>query len=120
MLHGQRSLADYDHINYITDPEDGSPPASPVLDVSRQEHWSRLPFPSPRAVPDPGVEPMSPALQADSLPLSHLESTVRLKKQNQLRPQVRTDALTSQGDLDDLDTLKRAMSQNKMSGLNKM
>ena len=34
----------------------------------RQEYWSRLPFPSPRDLSDPGIEPGSPALQADSLP----------------------------------------------------
>ena len=33
----------------------------------RQEYWSGLPFPSPGHLPDPGVEPGSPALQADSL-----------------------------------------------------
>ena len=37
----------------------------------RQEYWSGLPFPPPEDLPDPGIEPMSPALQADSLPLSH-------------------------------------------------
>jgi len=35
---------------------------------SRQEYWSRLPFPSPEALPDPRTEPRFPALQADSLP----------------------------------------------------
>ena len=35
---------------------------------SRQEYWSGLPFPSPRDLPDPGIEPGLPALQADSLP----------------------------------------------------
>ena len=35
---------------------------------SRQEYWSILPFPSPGDLPDPGIEPRSPALQADSLP----------------------------------------------------
>ena len=35
---------------------------------SRQEHWSGLPFPSPGDLPDPGIEPRSPALQPDSLP----------------------------------------------------
>ena len=35
---------------------------------SRQEYWRRLPFPSPGDLPDPGIEPRSPALQADSLP----------------------------------------------------
>ena len=35
---------------------------------SRQEHWSGLPFPSPGDLPDPGIKPRSPTLQADSLP----------------------------------------------------
>ena len=34
----------------------------------RQEYWSGLPFPSPRNLPDTVIEPVSPALQADSLP----------------------------------------------------
>ena len=34
----------------------------------RQEYWSGLPLPSPGDLPDPGVEPRSPALQAASLP----------------------------------------------------
>ena len=38
------------------------------MGFSRQEYWSGLPLPSPRDLPDPGVEPRSPALQADSLP----------------------------------------------------
>ena len=37
-------------------------------DFSRQEYWSGLPFPSPGDLPDPGIEPGSPALQADALP----------------------------------------------------
>ena len=36
--------------------------------LSRQEQWSGLPFPSPGDLLDPGIEPMSPALQADSFP----------------------------------------------------
>ena len=35
---------------------------------SRQEYWSGLPFPSLGDLPDPGIEPGSPALQADYLP----------------------------------------------------
>ena len=38
------------------------------MEFSRQEYWSRLSFPSPGDLPDPGIEPGSPALQADSLP----------------------------------------------------
>ena len=38
------------------------------MEFSRQKYWSGLPFPSPRDLPDLGIEPRSPALQADSLP----------------------------------------------------
>ena len=44
------------------------------MGVSRQEYWSGLPFPAPGDLPDPGVEPLSPALQEHTLPLSHLGS----------------------------------------------
>ena len=37
----------------------------------RQEYWSGLPFPSPGNIPDPGIEPVSSALQENFLPLSH-------------------------------------------------
>ena len=40
----------------------------------KQEYWSGLPFPSPMDLPDPGIEPIFPAWQVDSLILSHLES----------------------------------------------
>ena len=40
----------------------------PSIRFSRQECWSGLPFPSPGDLPDPGIEPGSPALQADALP----------------------------------------------------
>ena len=38
------------------------------MGFSRQEYWSGLPFPSPGDLPNPGIEPGSPALQADALP----------------------------------------------------
>ena len=38
------------------------------MGFSRQEQWSGLPFPSPGDIPNPGTEPTSPTLQADSLP----------------------------------------------------
>ena len=38
------------------------------MGYSRQEYWSGLPFPSPGNLPDPGIEPRAPTLQADSLP----------------------------------------------------
>ena len=39
--------------------------APPSMEFSRQEYWSGLPFPSPRDLPHSGIEPGSPALQAD-------------------------------------------------------
>ena len=41
--------------------------ASPSMGFSRQEYWSGLPFPSPGDLPNPGMEPGSPALEADAL-----------------------------------------------------
>ena len=41
--------------------------APPSMGFSRQEYWSGLPFPSPGDLPDPGIEPRSPTLQADAL-----------------------------------------------------
>ena len=49
-------------------PMDCSLPGSSVHGILQAEYWSRLPFPSPGDVPDPGIEPRSPAWQADSLP----------------------------------------------------
>ena len=41
--------------------------APPCMAFSRQEYWSGLPFPSPGDLPNPGIEPGSPAFQADAL-----------------------------------------------------
>ena len=38
------------------------------MELSRPEYWSGFPFPSPGDLPNPGMEPRSPALQADYLP----------------------------------------------------
>ena len=83
-LHVQRSLAGYksrgckesDTTEQLTpflyfaqlcptlcDPMDSSlHQAPPSMGFSRQEYWSGLPFPSPGNLPDPGIEPRSPAL----------------------------------------------------------
>ena len=42
--------------------------ASLSMEFSRKEHCRGLPFPSPEDLPNPGITPESPALQADSLP----------------------------------------------------
>ena len=56
----------------------------------KQEYWSGLPFPSPGDLCDPGIEPRSPALQADALrskppgkPLLDTEETSKQKKLKQ-------------------------------------
>ena len=49
-------------------PMDCSLPRSSVHRIALQEYWRGLPFPSPGDLPTPGIEPESPAWQADSLP----------------------------------------------------
>ena len=50
---------------------------SSVHGIPRQEYWSGLPFPSPGDLLDPGIESVSPALQADSLPTEPLGNNKR-------------------------------------------
>ena len=47
--------------------------ASPSMGFPRQEYWSGLPFPSPGDLPNPGIEPRSPALEADAF-IPHLKN----------------------------------------------
>ena len=52
----------------LCDPMDCRACQAPLfMELSRQECWRGLPFPSPGDLPDPGMEPRSAALQADSL-----------------------------------------------------
>ena len=51
----------------LCNPMDYNLPGSSVPEFSKQEYWSGLPFPSPGDLPDPGIEPGSPAFQADAL-----------------------------------------------------
>ena len=51
----------------LCDPMDCSPRGSSVHGIYRQEYWNGLPFPPPGDLPNPGIKPGSPALQADSL-----------------------------------------------------
>ena len=54
-------------------------------EFSRQEYWSGLPFPSPGDLPNPGIEPGSPALQADALPSESPEKPTTCKRYLQRR-----------------------------------
>ena len=51
----------------LCDPMDCSLPGSSIMGFPRQEYWNGLPFPSPGNLPNPGIEPESPTLQADAL-----------------------------------------------------
>ena len=55
------------HVQLFATPWTVAYQAPVSMGFSRQEYWSGLPFPSPGALPDPGIKPGSPALQADTL-----------------------------------------------------
>ena len=62
----------------------GLQPTSPLsMGLSRQEYWSGLPFPAPGDLPDPGIEPMSLAWQADSLLSLIMQSKVENRHSRQ-------------------------------------
>ena len=51
----------------------------PSMGFSRQEYWSGLPFPSPEDLPNRGIKPGSPTLQADTLPSEPPGNILRVK-----------------------------------------
>ena len=67
-------LSCFSHVQLLVIPWTVAHQAPLSMGFSRQEYWSGLPCPPPGDLPDPGTEPMSPvvpALQVDSLLLSH-------------------------------------------------
>ena len=50
------------------------------IEFSSQEYWSRLPFPSPGDLPDPGIEPTCPALQ-NFFPSESLRNCFKLREE---------------------------------------
>ena len=56
------------HVQLSVTPWTAACQAPLSMGFSKQEYWSGLPFPSPGDLPDPGIEPGSSSLQADSLP----------------------------------------------------
>ena len=56
------------HVHLFVTPWTAACQAPLSIGFSRQEYWGGLPFPSPGDLPDPGIKPGSPVLQADSLP----------------------------------------------------
>ena len=57
------SVQSLSHVQLFATPWTVAYEVPPSLEFSRQEYWSGLPFPSPGDLPDPGIEPGSPALQ---------------------------------------------------------
>ena len=53
------------------------------MEFSRQAYWSGLPFPSPGDLPNPGIEPGSPALQADALPSEPKSLLMKVKVESE-------------------------------------
>ena len=68
------------------DPLDCSLSGSSVHGMLQQECWSGLPFPSPGDLPNPGIKPWSPALQADSLPTELCGKPIVLVYTNEFLP----------------------------------
>ena len=62
------------HVRLFATPWTVAHQAPLSMGFSRQEYWSGLPFSSPGYLPDPGIEPRSPALQADALTSEHFLS----------------------------------------------
>ena len=54
------------------------------MEFSRQEYWSGLPFPSPGDLPNLGIKPPSPTLQADALPSEPLRKPLINKINNNI------------------------------------
>ena len=63
--------------NYFVTPRTVACQVLLSMGFSRPENWSELPFPCPGNLSYPGIKPMSPPLQADSLPLSHQERQLK-------------------------------------------
>ena len=68
--HNERKVTvkSFSCVQLFMTPLTGAHQAPLSVEFSRQEYWSRLPFLSPGDLPNPGIKPGSPTLQADTLP----------------------------------------------------
>ena len=64
-------LSCFGHVRLFVTPWTVAHQAALSMGFLGQEYWSGLPYPPPEDLPDPEIESTFPALQADSLPLSH-------------------------------------------------
>ena len=65
---GNKEVKSLSHVRFFATPWSVACQAPLSMEFSRQEYWSGLPIPSPEDLPDPGIEPRSPSLQADAIP----------------------------------------------------
>ena len=63
----RREVKSLSHVQFFATPWTVAHQAPPSMEFSREEYCSGLPFPSPGDLPNPGIEPGSPALWADTL-----------------------------------------------------
>ena len=63
----RREVKSLSHVQFFATPWTVAHQAPPSMEFSREEYCSGLPFPSPGDLPDPRIEPGSPAVQADAL-----------------------------------------------------
>ena len=70
-MHACEVLSHFSRVLLFATPLTVALQASLSMGFSRQEYWNGLPCPPPEDLPYPGIKPAAPALQADSLPLSH-------------------------------------------------
>ena len=81
--------------------------APPSMGFSRQEYWSGVPLLSPGDLPNPGIEPRSPALQADTLtseppgkPLDTVEESVNRERESHSSTKKQKDRKSRSGGVD--------------------
>ena len=91
----------------LKDPMDCSLPGSSSMGFSRQDYWSWVPLPSPGDLPNPGIEPRSPALQADTLtseppgkPLDTVEESVNRERESHSSTKKQKDRKSRSGGVD--------------------
>ena len=67
MANERKKVKSLSRVRFFTTPWTVAYHAPLSMGFSRQEYWSGVPLPSPGDLPHPGIEPSSPALQADAL-----------------------------------------------------
>ena len=66
-MYGRSEVKSLSRVRLFATPGTVAYQAPQSMGFSRQDYWSGVPFPSPGYLPDPGIKPGPPALQADSL-----------------------------------------------------